>query len=207
MSKKPLTIKIDNIDNIGIYSSDPSFNIKSIKEIISEEIRTEIRDQMNFVKSNNLNVEPKSLKILDILGKIITIVSGIGIITFIIMLLAGQQDIGSIKVTSLLTIISFTLVGGFISIGGVKLFSINASLRKNNSRIDKYLKEGELCPFLSVFNNQSLDNNWKSYRPGNPDFCLKCPLGLDTISDRERGFLIHNCISYNQLHKVWLNTK
>jgi hypothetical protein len=207
MYKKPLTIKIDNIDKIGIYSSDPILSLKSIKEIISEEIRNELKDQTNSLKSKYFNADPKSLKFLDIISKVITILSSIGIITFIIMLLIGKQDIGSIKVSSLLTIISFTLVGGFISIGGVKLFSINASLRKNNSRIDKYLKEGEFCPFLNVFDNQPHDNNWKTHRPGNPDFCIKCPLSIDTISDKERGFLIHNCNSYNQLHNSWLNTK
>jgi hypothetical protein len=41
------------------------------------------------------------------------------------------------------------------------------------------------------------------YRPGNPNFCQKCPLGVDRVSDEDAGFLMHNCNVYHGLHQEW----
>ena len=208
MFNKFPNIRIDRVDNIEIYSPNEPYIEKTLYRIVKELIKKDLIDKEDLLFKDVLKSNgSKSLKIIDLISKAITIVSGIGITVFIILLFFGVRSIGTIQVSSLLTVISFTLVSGFISIGGVKLFNFNASLRKNEFKVDKYLNEIAICPFQRVFKLHTNNSNWKNHKPGNPDFCIKCPLAIDTIDDKERGFLIHNCSIYKQLHDSWLLSK
>lgn len=142
--------------------------------------------------------ESNFLKSLDYVSRGVSILSGIAVIVFVALLLSGQSTIGNVQIGTLLTILSFTLVGGLISIGGVKMFSINASLRKAKERIERIVTTAGGCPFLYIFVGQPTELR----RPGNPYFCVKCPLGIDIDSSREGG-LIHICKVYPALHRQW----
>jgi hypothetical protein len=133
------------------------------------------------------------VKVLDYGGKIVSILSGIAVISFVMLLWSGRTAIGSVQIGTLLTVISFTLVGGLISIGGVKMFTITANLRKAKEKIER---STAACPFVPLFLGSDL------HRPGNPDFCRKCPLGIDKSSNAEGG-LIHVCSVYLPLHNQW----
>ena len=138
------------------------------------------------------------LKTLDYISRGVSILSGIAVIVFVALLWSGQTAIGSVQIGTLLTILSFTLVGGLISIGGVKMFSINASLRKAKDRIERVITTAAGCPFLVILAGQPTE----LYRPGNPYFCMKCPLIIDRDSAKEGG-LIHICSVYLTLHRQW----
>jgi hypothetical protein len=142
--------------------------------------------------------EPPLLKGLDYAGRGVSILSGIAVIVFVALLWSGQATIGSVQIGTLLTIVSFTFIGGLISIGGVKMFSINASLRKAKERIEQVITTAGGCPFLAIFAGEPTELR----RPGNPYFCAKCPLGID-IDSRKEGSLIHVCNVYPVLHRQW----
>lgn len=150
--------------------------------------------------SENEREEPILLKILDYISRGVSILSGIAVIVFIVLLWSGQTHIGSVQIGTLLTILSFTLVGGLISIGGVKMFSINANLRKTKDRIERVTTTAVGCPFLPIFAEQSTELELR--RPGNPYVCIKCPLGVD-ISPGIEGGLINTCSVYSSLHNQW----
>lgn len=148
--------------------------------------------------SESEDEETGLLKTLDYASKVVSVLSGTAVIVFVALLWSGQATIGNIQVGTLLTILSFTLVGGLISIGGVKMFSINASLRKAKERIERVVTTAGGCPFLVIFAGQPTELR----RPGNPYFCAKCPLGIDIDSSKEGG-LIHICSVYPTLHRQW----
>jgi hypothetical protein len=142
--------------------------------------------------------EPLLLKGLDYASKGVSILSGIAVIAFVVLLWSGKTTIGSVQIGTLLTIVSFTFIGGLISIGGLKMFSINASLRKAKERIEQVITTAGGCPFLAIFAGKPTE----LHRPGNPRFCVKCPLGIDIDSSKEGG-LIHVCNVYPVLHRQW----
>lgn len=144
------------------------------------------------------NDESIILKTLDYISRGVSILSGIAIIVLVALLWSGQTTIGTVQIGTLLTMLSFTLVGSLISIGGVKMFTINASLRKAKERIERVITTTGACPFSVIFAGQPIELR----RPGNPYFCAKCPLGID-IDSTEEGGLIHTCSVYMTLHRQW----
>ncbi|MCL3782730.1 hypothetical protein EMN47_20275 [Prolixibacteraceae bacterium JC049] len=196
-------IKIDKIDKIEVNPHYHPFFEKVARDIFYDLLKKE-RNKESANSDYHDFKKPKSrlLKNIDIISKVVSILSGLGVIVFVIFLFAGKTSIGAVQVSTLLTVISFTLIGGIVSIGGVQMFSFNASLRKNQVNLEKLLKEKTSCPFENlVFNDNP---NWKDYEPGNPRFCSKCPLGIDMTSE-DRGGLIHVCKVYHKHHRNWIS--
>lgn len=108
-----------------------------------------------FDKSESTISRTKFEKSLEITGKIFSIISGIAIIIFIALLLLGKTEIGQVNISNLLTIFSFTLIGGLISVGGVKIFSISASLRKTKEQVEKHLFSYGGCPFVYIIDEKT----------------------------------------------------
>ncbi len=201
---KTPNIKIEKIGNVEINPHYHPIFEKIAYDTFQKFIEKENKLHQVQSLSDQKVKKTKFLKTIDLLGKIISIISGIAIVVFVIFLLAGKTSIGSVQVSTLLTVISFTLIGGIISIGGVQMFSFNASLRKSENKIREHLNRNLECPFDRILKT---DNpNWHNRQPGNPDFCMRCPLGID-ISGNVEGGLIHVCKVYMNYHKRWLDNK
>jgi hypothetical protein len=202
--KRP-SVQIDKVEKIEINSSLDPFMERLIIE--HHESRRQVPPYFwqpyhypsNPVQSESEDEKSTVLSHLDNFSKGVSILSGIAVIVFVVILISGQTSIGNVQVEKLLTILSFTLVGGLVSIGGVKMFSINASLRKAKDKIERVITAERGCPFMNLFDEQ-YDN---LRRPGNPKFCIKCPLGIDLDSRLNKG-LIHMCSVYPILHLQWL---
>ena len=120
--------------------------------------------------------EPTMLRVLDYISRGVSILSGIAVIVFVALLWSGQSTIGSIQIGTLLTIISFALVGGVISIGGVKMFSINASLRKSKERMERVITTAGGCPFVRIIDDEARRRYQivSPYEIRNGEFCSGC---------------------------------
>jgi hypothetical protein len=193
--KQP-SLHIDKVENLEINTRLHPFWEEEFYHYLKARQRGRLLDGWPVVPMPQPPTEIKEkvwLKFLDYGGKIVSILSGIAVIAFVVLLWLGRTAIGSVQIGTLLTVISFTLVGGLISIGGVKMFSITANLRKAKEKIERSTAG---CPFVPLFLGSDLK------RPGNPNFCIKCPLGIDRSSNVEGG-LIHVCTVYLPLHNQW----
>jgi hypothetical protein len=95
-------------------------------------------------------------------------------------------------------VFSFALIGSLLSLGGVNLLSLKSQLVENEQHLGSV---SERCPFISILEPKNSLRVFVSMRPGNPRFCIKCPLGIDLSSNVEG--LIHTCSVYPALHKEW----
>ena len=118
---------------------------KTIPQIATSAIPT-VSEEQKF--------EPRWLKVVEVAGKILSVLSGIVMIVFVSLLIAGEDQIGTLQVTNLLAIVSFTLIGGLLSIGGVNVFSINASLRRTQQQLVRSISEGG-CPFALIADEEA----------------------------------------------------
>jgi hypothetical protein len=200
-SRKP-QIHIDKVDNIEIHPHLHPF----LEELVIDLIRKTTHGELPALsrwptkEKSPLETEPsKANRILDTIGKVVSIVSALAIFVFIILLWLGQSTLASVNITNLLSIVSVTLIGGLVSVGGVRIFSFQASLR----RMQQIVQAQVGCPFVPLPLGSHRRNNG-DYRPGNPQFCVKCPLGIDISSNHPDG-LVHNCRVYPELHKEWVN--
>ena len=110
--------------------------------------------------------------------------------------IGGDQIPAFVSVTA--EVASFALLGSLVSLGGVSLLSVQGAVSAESERIETLQAR---CPFESI----TLDSG-NGQQPGCPEFCAKCLLGVDTITKREHGFLIHNCRVYDGLHRRWLQS-
>jgi len=204
VSPKPPSVRIDRIGKVEINTLFPPF----WEELLMHFPRARLRDILLFASDSTQALqppdateteEPAALKALDYASKGASVCSGIAVIVFVALLLMGRSTVGNVQVGTLLTILSFTFVGGLISIGGVKMFTINASLRKAKERIERVITPAVGCPFLQILAGEDAGLS----RPGNPYFCVKCPLGIDTSQSSQDG-LIHVCNVYPGLHRQWI---
>lgn len=109
--------------------------------------------------------------------------------------IAGGQVPAFVTVSA--DVASLALLGSVVSLGGVSLMSVEA-IAAESQRIEAPKAR---CPFEAI--KVGVEHGRE---PGHPDVCVKCPLGLDRIGDPERGFLLHNCSVYDELHKRWRQT-
>lgn len=118
------------------------------------------------------------LHALDVIGKVVSAISGIAVVLFVILVWSGQASVGGLSIGTLLTIASFTLVGGFVSIGGVKIFSLSASLRRARERVERVIGTAGGCPFVRVVDDQTRQRYQiqSPYQVGSTDFCSGCHL-------------------------------
>ena len=135
------------------------------------------------------------LRFLDTITKVATIISLVGmVVLWIWKWQAGAAAPAFVSIAS--NVFSVAFLGSLFSYGGVNIVSLQAQSQANQMRVEDLTAR---CPF----NDLVRDTLNQIQQPGNPDFCLKCPLGIDTIGERERGFLIHNCRVYDELHTQW----
>jgi hypothetical protein len=181
-SQKP-SLRIDRIEKVEITTPFHPFWEKILADHLSH-VRKELENQRD--RSIQLYPSPESesdrptamLRFLDALGKIVSIVSGLAVITFVILVWAGKSTIGTVQIGTLLTVVSFTLIGGLVSIGGVKMFSINAHLRRARDRIERVFHTSTGCPFVSVVDDQAVRDFDLAgpLKVGSQDFCQGCHL-------------------------------
>lgn len=135
------------------------------------------------------------LRYLDTITKVATIISLFGmVVLWVWKWQAGAAVPAFVSISS--NVFSVAFLGSLFSYGGVNIVSLQAQSQANEMSVENLTVR---CPFKDLVK----DPFGQVQQPGNPDFCVKCPLGVDTIDERERGFLIHNCCVYNELHTQW----
>ncbi len=117
------SVRIDRIEKIEITIPFPFIG----EDLISDSAKLRLRSRLHTswpipqslqLPSEEEKVDSTLLKTLDYVSKGVSILSGIAVIVFVGLLWSGQTTIGSVQIGTLLTIFSFTLVSGLISIGG-----------------------------------------------------------------------------------------
>jgi len=135
------------------------------------------------------------LRYMGIITKMGTIISlGGMIVLWIWKWKAGATTPAFVSVAS--NVFNIAFLGSLFSYGGVNIVSLQAQSQENKRRVEDISIQ---CPFKDLLR----DPVGQVQQPGNPDFCVKCPLGIDTTNERDRGFLIHNCLVYDKLHAKW----
>jgi len=158
------SIQIDKVERIEINSPLSPIGAEVLLDYFRKRRRSIPYAVWPFTQAFSLPAEveekePGLLKTLDYVSRGVSILSGIAVIVFVALLLSGQTIIGNVQIGTLLTVLSFTLVGGLISIGGIKMFSINASLRKAREKIERVVTAAGGCPFLYIFIGQPNEMN------------------------------------------------
>jgi hypothetical protein len=170
------SIQIDHVDRISI---DGSFH-PLLYELFQEFLKSSKHSGLPSRRGSPSLSRDKStwVRRLDLLGKVVSGLSGFAVIVFIILLWTGRATVGSINIKNLLNIFSFTLIWGFISIGGVKMFSINANLRKARDRIQEIVTTTGGCPFVQVIDEDARTRYSirSPFEIGSIDFCRGCHL-------------------------------
>lgn len=158
------------------------------------------------------------LRALDVIAKILAVLSAVGALGLFIW--KWKEGASTPPFVSLgANVLSVALVGSLIGLGGVNLFSLEGRLSTseellagNRNENEKQLHEmlrhidehfailSRRCPFEEIFTPNHQLNGIS--RPGDPNFCVKCPLGIDQSSQQEDG-LMHNCHVYHDLHVKW----
>ena len=180
MFPRRTSIRIDKIENLELSYGDnhPFFekmllyHLKEFKDINSS-------PYLPFdisVGHRNINKNNSVWQVFDWISKFLSIISGIGVFIFVVMLLSGKATLGHLQISSLLTIFSFTLFGGLISIGGVKMFSISANFRKAQEQLRNLITASEGCPYITVIDEVTKRNYgiYSSSKITNGKFCSGC---------------------------------
>jgi hypothetical protein len=174
-------IRIDHVDDIHLNGfSDPILFDLARKYLKSPQSLPPTWYSPPFLAGS---ASPKTeqtgwVRYVDIVGKIVSILSGVAVIVFLGLLWSGRTAIANVSVGTLLTGFSFTLIGGFISVGGVKMFSLNANLRKAQERIREVVTSAGGCPFVYIVDDTARKRYdiVDSYHIGNGEFCNRCQL-------------------------------
>ena len=148
MSEKNVPVNIENVQNveINIFNSSPD-----------DDIITDISHKPEPPEKSKTTLDNKTRfqSIVEITGKIISIISGVAVVVFVVLLWLGITTIGEIQIGKLFTVFSFTLFSSLISIGGVRMFTLSASLRKANEKIENYIIQNGGCPFYYVVDDKA----------------------------------------------------
>ena len=186
-------IEVENIDNVHIRFDSHPFGHHQIEYLLAK-----VLDSPNepFIRRGLPTKETRHrwVRYLNIAATAISAISGLALLVLVVLIVAGKSSIGAVTISTLLTVFSTSLIGSLLSIGGVTLFSITADLKKMKDKVAP-----TDCPFEDI---QS-DNDVR--RPGNPEFCVKCPLGID-INGNVEGYLMHRCSVYMDKHSSWKRT-
>ena len=183
---------------MGIFSKEPSVRIEKVEKIelsfpfhpFYEEILHHYLKRFPFPERPPFfpfeistgrspdEQQPTWRKRLDLASKLVSILSGIAVIVFVILLWVGTATIGNLNVSNLLAIFSFTFFGGLVSIGGVKMFSISANLRKAQQQLQKVVTTAGGCPYVPVVDEETKRryNIRSPFEIGSQDFCSGCLL-------------------------------
>ncbi len=175
------TVSINKIDRVDVNVPFHPILKDMIADRLVEHYRKDIPQFTDFpitAISEEQKVEPRWLKIVEVAGKILSVLSGIAIIVFVSLLIVGKAQIGTLQVTNSLAIVSFTLIGGLLSIGGVNVFSINASLRRAQQQLVQVRSASGGCPFALIADEESkLRFGVRGpFKIGDKGFCDRCQL-------------------------------
>ena len=154
--------------NIGFFRE--LFYKKIIPPVATSSIPTDPKDK---------NFEQRWLKMVEVAGKILSVLSGIAIIVFVSLLTAGKAQIGNLQVENLLPILSFTLIGGLLSIGGVNILSVNASLRQVRQQLVEVRRSiSGGCPFALIVDDKAKEEFGVKgpFEITDEHFCARCHL-------------------------------
>ena len=140
---KNLPVNIENAENVEINI----FNSPSMSTT-SKDISTKTKESKDSADTSG--AKSKFQSVVETIGKIVSIISGLAVLVFVVLLWSGITTIGFLQIGNMLTVFSFTLFSSLISIGGVRIFTLTASLRKANEKIERYKVENGGCPFYYV---------------------------------------------------------
>ncbi len=175
------SISIKKIDNVTVDGFHHPFYeeliIKRINKILDEKISNHA-NKLPALEETDTSNGNWLLRNLGNIGKIVSLISAIGILTFITLLVFGITNVASIQITNLLSIVSFTLFGGLVSVGGFNILSINANLRKTNNELLKYVGVSEGCPFAQIVDEDAKQKYGiiSSKEIHSKEFCSGCQL-------------------------------
>ena len=195
-------VQINRIDTVEIHS-DPHWLWQpiEIRDLIERTINLAGQPRFQRGLQPAQVDEPAWIILLNRVAGVLSVLSGLAILVLLVIIIRGTPAIAGINVDTLLTIFSTSLVGSLLSVGGTTLFNLSANLRRAKQEITAIAAAPETCPFEAIHQQPG-----EAMRPGNPYFCVQCPLGIDTISDRSRGYLMHNCSVYDEIHQAWART-
>lgn len=191
-------VQINHIDKVEIHA-DPQWlwHTLELRDLIERAAGP--RDQQ-YPQSAQLD-KPAWVTVLNRVAGVLSVLSGLAILVVVVLIIMGAPAVAGINVATLLTVFSTSLVGSLLSVGGTTLFTLSANLRRTKQEITAIAAAPETCPFEAISQQAG-----EVMRPGNPQFCVKCPLGIDRIGDEDRGYLMHNCGVYDELHRAWART-
>lgn len=167
------SIRIDKIQNV-----DVTFAYHPIYDDPHAQYLHEMWSHEQPQRSLYTQKRPSWMANVEFISKIVSLLSGIALIVFVILLWSGASTIASLNIGNLLTVFSFTFFGGLISVGGFKMFSVTANLRKAEERIREVVTNTGGCPYFSVLDDRA-KQQYQVHNPhnvGNRDFCRGCRL-------------------------------
>ena len=189
--KRP--IEVQNIDNVHVrFDSHPFWHHEI--EYLLREILESRKAPSSRQESPTEDANPRWVRYLNIAATAISALSGLALFVLIVLVVAGQTAVGTVTITTLLTVFSTSLIGSLLSIGGVTLFSVTTNLKKMREKVAQ-----TDCPFEGIQSGNDVR------RPGNPEFCVGCPLGID-LNGNVEGYLMHRCSVYMDKHNAWKRT-
>lgn len=126
----------------------------------------------------------------------LTIIAALSSLAMIVVAIWQWRDGSNLPpiISASMKVFSFALIGSLLSLGGINIFSLKSEIKsvsQSNQNIEK-------CPYIDIGNFDEED----LHRPGNPRFCMRCPLAID-LSSAVQGGLIHKCVVYPALHAQW----
>lgn len=103
----------------------------------------------------------KIYRVLDTSAKVVSVIAGLCLIALLALVVLGIRQIGVVQISSLLTIISITFIGGIFSIGGLNLISLQANLKKQKAIMERLSFVDTLD--AKILGSTSLTNGWHHF--------------------------------------------
>jgi hypothetical protein len=174
-------IRIDHVDRIDLDSFAHPIVFDLLRKYLKSSEALPPPYPQYFLHSESAPAKTQQsgwFRYVDVVGKVVSILSGLAVIAFLLLLWSGRTAIANVSIGTLLTGFSFTLIGGFISVGGVKMFSLTANLRKAQERIREVVSSAGGCPFVYIVDDEARKRYdiTDAYHIGNGDFCNRCQL-------------------------------
>ena len=151
-NKQRPTILIENVETLNVTLSDLAHVETNVDSV------TKIPDTQ---KPKKPPLSERIYQVLDVLAKLVSVLTGISLIVLLVLIFLNVRQIGNLEISNLLTIISFTFIGGIFSIGGLNLINLQANLKKQKSVIDKLGREETLT--AKTIGSTSLNRGWHHF--------------------------------------------
>ena len=183
------SIQVDKIERVEVHGEYHPF-LDKVAVSYLEEWRRHLRNQpwpdpnlqLPSPERSSDDEEPsRVMKAVEAAGKVVSLLAGVAVIVFVVMAMAGRTALAGIQIGNLLTVFGFTLIGGLVSVGGVKLFSVNASLRRAKEQVQQTVLAAGGCPFARIVDEQAKQRYRirSPYEIGDANFCERCQLVIN----------------------------